>query len=171
MVSSPTQLACPELPRRKGSYLLLLELSTPQTITVGRLGALDFVPGLYAYVGSARGPGGLAARLRHHLKRSQSCHWHIDYLRLAASVAAIWVAWEPIADNFSECQLAGLLERQCPFYPPFKGFGSSDCTCASHLLHWPLPTRDPPSLALFREAAILRLDDALSPLTRLLPAS
>jgi Uri superfamily endonuclease len=157
----------PELPRHKGSYLLLLELPKPQTLTVGALGALDFTPGLFAYAGSARGPGGLAARLRHHLRRCRRCHWHIDYLRMKAPVVAIWTGRATANGCLSECQLADRLGRRLPFCLPFKGFGSSDCTCDSHLLHWPLPACDPPSLSAFREAAIERLDIALSPFTRL----
>ena len=157
-----------DLPRHKGSYLLLLELGEPQTITVGRLGNLEFTAGLYLYAGSARGPGGLAARLRHHLKPSKHCHWHIDYLRLTAPVAAVWAGWGPAARCPSECRLIARLNRHACLYPPFKGFGSSDCTCFSHLLHWPLPASETPLRAIFPREAIAALPDALAPLTRLL---
>jgi Uri superfamily endonuclease len=159
----------PELPRHKGSYLLLLEMSQRQTLTVGALGRFDFSPGLYAYAGSARGPGGLAARLRHHLKKCRRCHWHIDYLRLKAPVVAIWAGRETATYCLSECQLAGRLDQRLPFVRPFKGFGSSDCTCNSHLLHWQLPAFDAPPLSTFRKRAIQRIDIALAPLTRLSP--
>jgi Uri superfamily endonuclease len=157
-----------ELPRHKGSYLLLLELGRPQSVTVGRLGHLDFTAGLYLYAGSARGPGGLAARLRHHLKSSRRCHWHIDYLRLTAPVAAVWAVWGPAARCPSECRLIARLNRHASLYPPHKGFGSSDCTCYSHLLHWPLSASETPLWATFRKEAIACLQGALDPLTRLL---
>jgi Uri superfamily endonuclease len=150
---------------------LLLELPKPKTFRVGRLGALDFGSGIYAYVGSARGPGGLAARLRHHLRTAKRCHWHIDYLRLKAPLVAIWAGWGSAASCPSECQLAGRLGHEHHFYPPFKGFGSSDCTCHSHLFHWPLPAFDSPPLSEFRQAAIVHLDRVLAPLTRLLSPS
>lgn len=157
-----------ELPRHKGSYLLLLELAEPQTVTVGRLGNLDFCAGLYLYAGSARGPGGLAARLGHHLKPSKRCHWHIDYLRLKAPVAAVWAGWGPATCCPSECRLVARLNRYAPLYPPYKGFGSSDCTCYSHLLHWPLTASEKSSWSTFRREAIVCLQDALDPLTRLI---
>lgn len=157
-----------ELPRRKGSYLLLLELAEAHSVTVGRLGSLAFGPGFYLYAGSARGPGGLAARLHHHLKMAERCHWHIDYLRLKAPVVAVWAVWGVSDKCLSECQLVARLERQHPLFPPFQGFGSSDCTCYSHLLHWPLSAYKPPIWPPFRQAAIRRLDSALAPLTRLI---
>jgi Uri superfamily endonuclease len=152
-----------DLPRHKGSYVLLLELSTPLTLTVGRLGTLDFGSGLYAYTGSARGPGGLAARLGRHLKRAKRSHWHIDYLRLEAPVVAIWAGWGRASAGLTECRLADRLERTLPFQRPFKGFGSSDCTCSSHLLYWPHSVESP---SAFCSKAVAQLDQLLSPLVR-----
>ncbi|MBT8467436.1 MAG: DUF123 domain-containing protein, partial [Deltaproteobacteria bacterium] len=43
-----------------------LELSGPTEVEVGRLGTICFDAPFYVYVGSAFGPGGLAARLRAH---------------------------------------------------------------------------------------------------------
>jgi Uri superfamily endonuclease len=65
----------------KGVYVLILYLPYRRTIQIGRLGKFNFSDGYYAYVGSAFGPGGLAARLSHHLRRSHKPRWHIDYLR------------------------------------------------------------------------------------------
>jgi Uri superfamily endonuclease len=50
----------------KGSYILLLELTKSQNITVGRLGILLFLKGVYAYVGSAL--NGIEARVKRHLR-------------------------------------------------------------------------------------------------------
>ncbi len=49
-------------------------------LEIGRLGSFNIIPGFYAYVGSAFGPGGLRARIRHHLESVAQPHWHIDYL-------------------------------------------------------------------------------------------
>src|ERR1035438_8832695 len=57
---------------------------------IGRLGALQLQSGFYFYVGSALGPGGVRARLAHHLKPSRRPHWHIDYLRAHTRVEEIW---------------------------------------------------------------------------------
>jgi Uri superfamily endonuclease len=168
MANTPTQLESPRLPRHKGSYVLLLELALPETLTVGRLGPLDFAPGLYAYTGNAHGPGGLAARLGHHLKTAARCHWHIDYLRLRAPVVAVWADGGAADADQGECCLARRLGERLPFQPPYRGFGSSDCTCYSHLLHWKPPAGKSPPPASLRGEAIARMDAALSPLARLL---
>jgi hypothetical protein len=52
----------------------------PIEIRVGRLGKLGFDTGIYAYVGSALGPGGVAARLSRHIAGARKDRWHIDYL-------------------------------------------------------------------------------------------
>ena len=37
-----------------------------QEVPIGKLGVLHMLPGIYVYVGSALGPGGLAARIERH---------------------------------------------------------------------------------------------------------
>ena len=49
-----------------GTYALLLRASKEQTIEVGALGAMPVRPGMYVYVGSAFGSGGLQARVGRH---------------------------------------------------------------------------------------------------------
>jgi Domain of unknown function DUF123 len=66
---------------RPGTYVLVLSSRSTDLIQIGRLGALQLQSGFYVYVGSALGPGGVRARLAHHLKLSRRPHWHIDYLR------------------------------------------------------------------------------------------
>ena len=58
-----------EIDKRPGTYALILRASTAQTIQIGRLGDLVMQPGYYIYVGSAFGPGGLAARVGRHLRQ------------------------------------------------------------------------------------------------------
>ncbi|MDJ0720189.1 MAG: GIY-YIG nuclease family protein [Desulfobacterales bacterium] len=87
--------------------------------------------GCYAYVGRAFGPGGLAARLAHHLGRPAAPHWHIDYLRARAGVREIWHARTRPADEHQWAQaLAAIRGAEMPIH----GFGSSDCGCPSHLV-------------------------------------
>lgn len=162
-------VALPTLPPRKGCYLLLLEVARATTLAVGRFGPLEFGAGLYLYAGSAHGPGGLAARLKHHLGGAARCHWHIDYLRLRAPVAAVWAAWGASAGHLNECRLAARLARQAPLEQPFKGFGSSDCTCFSHLLHWPAPVDDATPFSFHRTHAMTHLDIVLPQMVRLWP--
>ncbi len=124
------------IPSRPGSYLLLLELDSPQSIRAGRLGDFSFPRGYYLYSGSAFGPGGLAARVGRHLSPAarKTCRWHIDYLRRYAAI--IEAAWEE--GRHAECEwaqgLAGLGGQVVA-----QGFGSSDCRagCPAHLLFFP----------------------------------
>ncbi|MBE0698753.1 MAG: DUF123 domain-containing protein, partial [Anaerolineaceae bacterium] len=67
-----------------GSYALHLVLTGERSIRVGRLGEIVFPAGDYIYLGSAWGPGGLRARLAHHVRIASSPHWHIDWLRRIA---------------------------------------------------------------------------------------
>ncbi|MBN1485194.1 MAG: GIY-YIG nuclease family protein [Chloroflexia bacterium] len=123
----------PSLPAQPGTYVLVLHLPRPHTIAVGRLGEITFAEGYYLYVGSARGPGGLRARLRRHLRREKRLHWHVDYLRRWARPVEIYFA---VGDGPGECHWRGLLQES-GLSLPVPGFGASDCRCPSHLLYSP----------------------------------
>ncbi|HIQ09546.1 MAG TPA: DUF123 domain-containing protein, partial [Anaerolineaceae bacterium] len=58
----------PMLPSTPGAYALALRLERPVGLRVGALGVWDFPEGVYVYLGSARGPGGIRARLGRHLR-------------------------------------------------------------------------------------------------------
>jgi Uri superfamily endonuclease len=127
----------------KGVYILHLSIKTKTSAKVGRLGRVVFAAGYYAYVGSAFGPGGLSARLAHHLRRATSPHWHMDFLRPHGVVDKIW--WSRAAPA-SEHLWARALMRLRGARMPVRGFGSSDCRCDSHLIH----LRRRPRRAAFR---------------------
>jgi Uri superfamily endonuclease len=131
------------LPRQPGSYLLLLKLAASAAIQVGRLGAIGFQCGWYAYAGSAFGPGGLAGRLRHHLRPVQKPHWHIDYLRAHAVPVEVWMSVGP---PNREHDWAQRLARNPGAGKWVRAFGCSDCGCPSHLLYF----EHPPSEDLIR---------------------
>jgi Uri superfamily endonuclease len=120
------------LPKSPGTYLLVLYLIRNMQIEVGRLTTRDFKRGWYAYVGSAFGPGGLAARLRRHLKREKKNHWHIDYLRASAWIKEIWVSTEL---HSLEHQWALVMKNSPWVVYSVAAFGSSDCRCSSHLFY------------------------------------
>ncbi len=110
----------------QGYYVLILEVSEGLVIDTrgGRRFSLD--PGLYVYVGSARGPGGLLARIKRHLRRNKKLFWHIDYLTTRESVRIMAVyslvdMVDPRRDYESllSARLTKLLE-------PVEGFGASD---------------------------------------------
>ena len=114
----------------KGAYALILFLPSTVTLQFPRFAATELERGWYVYLGSARGPGGIRARLRHHFQPQKKKHWHIDHLTVeAGSLAAMAV------QDGDECTLtAGMLTRP-EFSAPVPGFGCSDCThCTSHLL-------------------------------------
>jgi Uri superfamily endonuclease len=111
-----------------GTYILLIELASPSVIEIGKLGDLTFDAGCYAYVGSAHGPGGLAARLGRYLTGRDRRHWHIDHLLGRAKVfGALFRADR----DRRECTWARWLGKRAQGWIP--RFGSSDCRCPSHL--------------------------------------
>jgi len=109
----------------KGSYILLLELSESQRISVGRLGILLFLKGFYAYVGSAL--NGLESRVARHLRQSRKRHWRIDYLLDRAIIFRVILI---PGEEKVECILARTLGQSLLCIPRF---GSSDCRCPGHL--------------------------------------
>ncbi len=116
----------------KGIYILHLSIKTEARVKVGRLGRIAFAAGYYAYVGSAFGPGGLSARLAHHLRPASSPHWHVDFLRPHGVVDKCW--WSRTAPDCEHLWARGLM-RLRGARTPVHGFGSSDCRCDSHLIH------------------------------------
>jgi Uri superfamily endonuclease len=125
---------CPD--KRSGTYILLLHCAPEQMVAVGRLGRLRLEPGWYAYTGSAFGPGGVAARCKHHRHISERPHWHIDYLRAVTSLRQIWFTHDP---QSREHQWSALLEKSRGARQPFAGFGATDCNCDTHLFHFSSP--------------------------------
>ena len=127
-----------------GSYILILHLKRKKIISVGKLGKCSFPAGYYTYVGSALGPGGLAARLKHHMHSNATHHWHIDYLRPGARLAEIWISEY---EEHLEHLWATMLSQLNKTVRHFKGFGCSDCKCPSHLFHFP----ERPSFHIFKK--------------------
>jgi Uri superfamily endonuclease len=125
-----------------GTYALLMHATQMKLVRVGELGLLSIQPGHFIYVGSALGPGGLSARLSHHLNPEKRFHWHIDYLLQKAVITKIWYTYNPIRQ---EHNWARHLQSLPGAFIPLNGFGSSDCRCQAHLFYFPEP---PDPLAL-----------------------
>lgn len=118
------------LPARPGAYALLVELTAPLDFAFAGKPA-HLAAGAYLYCGSARGPGGLAARIGRHMRRDKTIRWHIDALTTVGDVRGAW-----IDEAGDECALARALSARLP--APLPGFGASDCkTCLGHLFHSP----------------------------------
>jgi len=115
---------------RPGTYILVLSSRSTDLIQIGRLGALQLQSDFYVYVGSALGPGGVRARLAHHLKLSRRPHWHIDYLRAHTSVEEVWYRLDGQRLEHVWAERISLAEGASV---PLVGFGSTDCGCDSHL--------------------------------------
>jgi len=127
-----------------GTYALLMFAGRDHLIQVGRMGRLGTGIGFYAYVGSAFGPGGLKARIRHHLRTAASPHWHIDYLRPYIEIRAVWYSTDPMP---REHRWAALFRKMPHVDTPCPGFGATDCSCPAHLFHF----RRMPSVSRFRQ--------------------
>jgi Uri superfamily endonuclease len=120
-------LKADEAPSLPGAYAMAIELSDEVTVTFSGRSPIVLPAGRYLYCGSAKGPGGLKARLSRHMRRGKSVRWHVDQLTEQGLVIGSWIF--PGGD---ECELV----QMCSYLPmPIAGFGSSDCaTCRSHLL-------------------------------------
>ncbi|HYA02781.1 MAG TPA: GIY-YIG nuclease family protein, partial [Syntrophobacteria bacterium] len=110
----------------RGSYLLLLELDRRTRLRPGGLPAGMFPTGHYVYVGSAM--ANLSRRLARHRRREKNPHWHIDYL----TVKADRIVPLPVRSSQRlECAIADAFSSVLE--PGPMGFGSSDCSCPTHL--------------------------------------
>jgi histidyl-tRNA synthetase len=123
-------LSADEAPSLPGAYAMAIEFADTVAVTLGGRSPRVLPARRYLYCGSAKGPGGLKARLLRHMRRGKSLRWHVDQLTEQGLVVGSWVF--PRGD---ECELV----QMCSHLPgPIAGFGSSDCaTCLSHLLLWP----------------------------------
>jgi Uri superfamily endonuclease len=140
------------LPSRGGTYILLIHVCPEVDLTAGRLGRIILADGCYAYVGSAQGAGGLAARISRHLAPVKRLHWHIDALTSAAPVVSIWYV---AGDDRLECRWAQILAGHPGVEAPAPGFGSSDCKCRTHLFRLLLPEMEPLYQALGKPQRLL----------------
>ncbi|OPY37514.1 MAG: hypothetical protein A4E35_01430 [Methanoregula sp. PtaU1.Bin051] len=115
----------------KGIYCLVFR-NPACTVRVGALGEIRFRAGWHIYVGSALGSGGLK-RLERHVRlaknRDHAPKWHVDYIltdpRFLLSYAVLAHSNERL-----ECPIAEAIGGEC-----VPHFGSSDCSCLSHLLY------------------------------------
>jgi len=115
-----------------GAYVLLVGIEREVTISCTGREMISLKAGWYAYCGSAKGPGGLKARVGRHFKLDKTRHWHIDHLTNGESTLAVLTVAEG-----DECALVQSLVESGVFTPAVSGFGSSDCrTCKSHLMMW-----------------------------------
>ena len=100
-------------------------LKNENNIRVGSLGTIHFPKGFYLYIGSAL--NGIEGRVKRHLSDSKKFHWHVDYLLRKANINDVF---HLESKKKLECNIAGKFASDCDVVPDF---GSSDCSCKSHL--------------------------------------
>jgi len=139
------------IPVLPGAYAVQFTLVLSHTITIGSLGKVHLPQGEYIYLGSARGPGGLRARLARHLDQQPAKrHWHIDYLHATNRACAFCYVTDqeieihPIL-NPIECIWSQALNAHPRSFIPVPGFGAGDClsVCSAHLIAFPPTTSQP----------------------------
>jgi len=115
------------LPEKKGTYCIVFRFNSFSFATRGRK-RFSLKEGLYVYVGSAFGTGGLRGRILRHLKKDKPKHWHFDFITTHPSFEPleIWL----FEEQKVECKVASLIGETAE---PVNGFGSTDCSCSSHL--------------------------------------
>ena len=114
-----------------GTYCLILQLQEKKDITIGKLGTLHFQAGTYVYVGSAL--KNMEKRLQRHLRKEKTLFWHIDYF---LQYAHIFNILRINSLEKLECKIAHLI-LNLPVSQAIPHFGSSDCSCLSHLFYFP----------------------------------
>ncbi len=124
--------------QKGGIYTLIIKLSKKKEIKIGRLGTFVFPKGYYVYTGSAQ--NGLEKRINRHLSSEKKFHWHIDYLLRYAKVIKV-IRYVGRKD---ECKLNIVTGQSVGATQIVKKFGSSDCSCVTHLYFFEgIPTHFP----------------------------
>lgn len=113
---------------QKGIYILIIYLNKGSEIKIGKLGTFLLKKGYYIYVGSAL--NNLQKRVERHLSSHKKLHWHIDYLLCYAKIMNVYV-FKTL--NKDECNLSKEIALLPESQTIIDGFGSSDCTCKTHL--------------------------------------
>jgi adenylylsulfate kinase len=111
----------------KGVYVVVIWIAKDISVSIGALGDKSFRRGLYAYVGSAQ--NNLEKRLGRHVGRIKAKFWHIDYLLSSRETEVVRMFYK-MAGRPEECKVA---RRLAEIATSVTGFGSSDCSCKSHL--------------------------------------
>jgi len=97
---------------------------------------VSLTEGTHVYVGSARGPGGLRARISRHLRREKKERWHIDSVLSSPRARVAAVVYAETCRR-TECSIVERL-LEAGFTAPVRGLGSSDCKkCPAHFLRAP----------------------------------
>lgn len=116
------------MPVKPRTYCLLIKKVNSGKMRIGRLGVFDFPAGYYVYTGSAK--HGIKARVNRHLSEEKKLHWHIDYLLREGVIEDIFLYGK------KECELNRAVFSLPGATLAVKKFGSTDCSCKSHLAYF-----------------------------------
>jgi len=92
--------------RAHGAYALLIKLEETLRAKAGAKSAL-LAPGLYVYCGSAKGSGGIAARIGRHMRHGKRAHWHVDQLTSVGTALGPGFSWTAASARSTKNSPAG----------------------------------------------------------------
>ncbi len=133
-MEKPKGIAVPgkkRIPKCPGYYALLIKIQKKTIIDHPKFNKKTLDPGYYIYVGSARGPGGIAARIKRHVKKNKKKKWHIDYLTSKQDVKTILIGYKCTTKPEGEEKMSHTLEKIAS--PALEKFGSTDKKDETHL--------------------------------------
>ncbi len=117
----------------KGAYLLFFKLNGDYSGKIGVLGKVNLSEGVYVYVGSGLGPGGVWSRIKRHLSPIKTKkHWHIDYLTTSSLFQPLKIAVVEGNESLEEV-IAEILVGSGYYSIVHPKFGSTDKRSPTHL--------------------------------------
>ncbi len=112
------------LPPFPGVYVLVLNIRCNTIVSTRGSKSFRIDKGYYLYIGSARGRGGIRARVTRHLRKDKKLFWHIDYLLSNNCVKVAGVYYKVLEKNIDlESIIAERLVEKLEY---IEGFGCSD---------------------------------------------
>ena len=117
----------------KGIYLLEIFAGNDFEISAVKFKGFKFKKGIYYYSGSAQ--KNFSHRIKRHLEKEKTIHWHIDHLttNVNSRIENIFY-WKNSGKDF-ECELVKILISKFNLSDEIIGFGNGDCKiCRTHFL-------------------------------------
>ncbi|MCD6300537.1 MAG: GIY-YIG nuclease family protein [Staphylothermus sp.] len=113
------------IPSLPGEYLLILKVHKEMMIRTHGKRKFSLDPGIYVYIGSAHGLGGLRSRIIRHMRKNKKIFWHIDYLTTSNYVKIIGLV-TIISFNKNVDFESMISKHMLSRFKPILGFGCSD---------------------------------------------
>jgi Uri superfamily endonuclease len=113
---------------RPAPIFMLIGLSVPVEVAFPGKPTATLRAGRYLHCSSAKGLGGIRARLARHMRAEKSIRWHVDLDQSRFSNRRVELPrWERMRSGADLSHLSFSIQ----------GFGSTDCRmCQGHLLRW-----------------------------------